>query len=198
MRTYLILSCPATMDVSKYDSPYGTPPCVNHSCKLSELGSPSSCPEVITVSDDGIREEPKKQLVRVTPNVKSLEETINEQKQEIERLQRAHSKNTVTKRQWTTFFTQATNLSKKKKRKLNAVKRKGKKEKKDVEECILRYWEQLYWDRNKSDKDFQRYHNTPVPEWLESRNFVVGASHEVLRKADLKYDGSDFRRYKSI
>ena len=126
----------------------------------------------------------------------SVEVVVNEQKEELERLERVHSRNTGTKRQWTTFFGEATKLSKAKKRKLNANKRKEKRERKKVEERILQYWEQLYWDRHKSHNDFQRYLNTPVPEWLESDDFYVDASCEVWRRTDLKYDGEDFHRYK--
>ena len=123
------------------------------------------------------------------------------QEEEMKRLKEAterrrNEESTATKRQWNTFFGEATKLSKKKKRKLNAVKRNEKKKKKEVEDCLLKYWEQLYWDRHKSHTNLRRYLNTPVPEWLESDDFYVDASFEVLRRTDLKYDGEDFHRYK--
>ena len=123
------------------------------------------------------------------------------QEEEMKRLKEAtarrqNAESNATKREWASFFGEATKLSKNKKRKINAAKREEKKKRKEVEERILRFWEQLYWDRHKSDDDFQRYIDTPVPEWLESDNFNVDGSVQVLRRTDLKYDGSDFRRYK--
>ena len=125
------------------------------------------------------------------------------QEQEMKRLKEAtaHQRNDQlndTKRKWSNFFEEATKLSKQKKRKINSAKRREKKEKKDVEKRILQYWEQLYWDRHNSHEDFRRYLNTPVPEWLESHNFLVDPSHDMLRRTDMKYDGNDFHRYKLI
>ena len=125
------------------------------------------------------------------------------QEEEMKRLKEATARQqndqlNDTKRKWSNFFEEATKLSKQKKRKINSAKRREKKEKKDVEKRILQYWEQLYWDRHNSHEDFRRYLNTPVPEWLESHNFLVDPSHDMLRRTDMKYDGNDFHRYKLI